>query len=395
LKRPKLLFLTSRFPYPLEKGDKLRAFHFIRLLSQHFDIYLFAINEETPKAARIQEVSRYCIAIKTVVINKFQSVLSMLTHHHIPFQAAYFYSAQAQRSLEEFVEEHQPDAVFCHLIRMSEYAKRLNITPKVLDYMDAFSKGMERMQSTGSWWMQLPANTERKRLLKYEREMFECFQYHIIISEQDRDHIPHPERKRIDIIPNGVDFEYFVPTAVEKKYDLLFNGHMSYPPNIASALFTANEIFPLLKALDKDIQLHIAGAEPVKKIQALAGGGITVTGWVDDIRTVYATSRILVAPMVISIGLQNKILQAMAMKIPCVISTMANNALGAVHGEHLFVADTPEEYCKYIHQLLHDNDLYRHMAEAAYQFVKSNFTWEGNTGKITSVIRSLLNEKND
>ncbi|MBK7886215.1 MAG: glycosyltransferase [Bacteroidetes bacterium] len=125
------------------------------------------------------------------------------------------------------------------------------------------------------------------------------------------------------------------------------------------------------------------------------GGGITVTGWVDDIRTVYSSSRILVAPMVISIGLQNKILQAMAMKIPCVISAMANNALGAEHNKQVLVANTPEEYCRYIQQLLNDKDFYRNIAESAYQFVKSRFTWEENTEKITRVIHALLQEKND
>ena len=395
MKRPRLLFLTSRFPYPLEKGDKLRAFHLIRHLSNHFDICLFAINEETPRASWVKEVSPYCIAIKTVVISKFQSLRSMLLRHHIPFQSAYFYSDAAQQSLNEFVKEYQPDVVFCHLLRMSEYAKRLNIEPKVLDYMDAFSKGMERMQSTSSWWLKIPSRIEEKRLLKYEEEIFDRFQYHIIISEQDRAHIPHPERERIDIIPNGVDFEYFAPTAAEKTFDLLFNGHMSYPPNIASALYTANEIFPLLRTIDKNITLHIAGADPVQKIKDLNGGGITVTGWVDDIRTVYSSSRILVAPMVISIGLQNKILQAMAMKIPCVISAMANNALGAEHNKQVLVANTPEEYCRYIQQLLNDKDFYRNIAESAYQFVKSRFTWEENTEKITRVIHALLQEKND
>lgn len=325
-------------------------------------------------------------------MGKLSSIFSMIKHPEIPFQVAYFLSKGAQQSLLEFVDLCKPDVVFCHLIRMSEYAKIISVQPKILDYMDAFSKGMERMQSSSSWWLKIPAEIERKRLLKYENTVFDRFNFHIIISEQDRAHIPHPDREKIKIIPNGVDFDYFKPTAAEKKYDLLFNGHMSYPPNIASALFAAKEIFPLTKATTATATLLIAGADPVKKIKALGGGGITITGWVDDIRTVYAGSRILLAPMVISIGLQNKILQAMAMKIPCVISSLANNALGAVHKKEVFVAETPEEYNYYIQLLLNNAQCYHDMAEAAFQFVRSRFTWEENTAKISEVIHTLLSE---
>lgn len=390
MKRPKLLFLTSRFPYPLEKGDKLRAYHLLLNLSKNFDIYLFAIHEETPKNEWIEKLSVYCRGIKTVVINRKQSVLAMLKYQQLPFQVAYFYSEKAKIILTDYLSEVEPDAIFCHLIRMSEYVRGITGLPKILDYMDAFSKGMERMQSGSSWWMKLPASIEKKRLVKYENEIFNTFDYHIIISNQDRAHIPHPQRDRIEIIPNGVDFNFFKPQNVVKKYDLLFNGHMSYPPNIASALYTAKAIFPLVKSQSPSATLLIAGADPVNKIKRLNGSGITVTGWVEDIRTVYASSRLLIAPMLISIGLQNKILQAMAMKIPCVISKMANNALGATHGKHLFVAETPAEYNQYIQLLLSDKKIYEQIAESAYQFVLSNFTWEENTEIISRKIKELL-----
>ncbi len=315
----------------------------------------------------------------------------MIRHHKVPFQVAYFYSGDTLHQLREYAATCKPDVVFCHLIRMSEYARKIPAAVKVLDYMDAFSKGMERLQSNSPWWIKIPAGLESRRLLKYENEIFEHFNYHIIISKQDRAHIPHPGRENIDIIPNGVDFSYFQPQSSEKKFDLLFNGHMSYPPNIASAQYAAKEIFPRLKEIYPEASMLIAGADPVKKVLELEGKGITVKGWVDDIRTVYSDSRILLAPMLISIGLQNKILQAMAMKIPCVISEMANNALGAEHGKHLFVAGHPEEYCRYIHILLTDAGRYREIAEAGYAFIKAHFTWEENTAGITKRIYSFLN----
>jgi sugar transferase (PEP-CTERM/EpsH1 system associated) len=390
LNKPRLLFLTSRFPYPLEKGDKLRAYHFIRQLSHQFDIFLFALNEHPPEKKNIEALQPWCREIETAVITKADSVKSMLTRHHLPFQVAYFYTTAAQKKLNAFVERTQPEMVFSHLIRTAEYARKLPLKIKALDYMDTFSRGIERLNEKGPLWMKLPTKVEHQRLLRYENEVFNDFSHHFIISAQDRDFIPHPEKATIDVIPNGVDFHFFHPIEREKKYDLLFNGHLSYPPNIASAVYSAKEIFPALKKIHPSASLLLAGANPVQKVTALEEPGIKVQGWMDDIRDAYAESRVMIAPMLISIGLQNKILQAMAMKIPCVVSPNANNALGARHGEEVFVANTPEEYARYIHLLLTNAEAYTQMAEKASRFVFEHFSWESHSSSIHKKLTGQL-----
>lgn len=254
--------------------------------------------------------------------------------------------------------------------------------------MDAFSKGMERIKNQGVWWLRIPAYIEWRRLIKYENEVFELFDHKIIISEQDRNHIPHPKNSEIQIIANGVDFNYFQPKDAIKKYDLLFNGNMSYPPNIASVLYTVNELLPVIKKKVPSISFIIAGATPTAKIRSLATEGIIVSGWIEDIREAFYSSRIMIAPMLISIGLQNKILQAMAMKIPCVISTMANNALGATHEKELFVANSPEEYSQYIQLLLTDPEKSDQITKAAFEFVHNKFNWDQAVKKIVLKIES-------
>lgn len=392
MNRPRLLFLTSRFPYPLEKGDKLRAYHFIRQFSRDFDVYLFAVNETVPAPSQVSALAPWCREQHTAVVTRLQSVGSMLSRQQLPFQVAYFHSKAAQRELETFVARIRPDVVFCHLIRMAEYARRIPAAVKVMDYMDAFAKGMERYRDKSGWLMKIPAQLEYQRLRRYEEEVFNIFNYHTIISEQDRGHIHHPQAAAIDVIPNGVDFDYFHPIEMEKQYDILFSGHLSYPPNITSAVFTAREIFPLLKKARPEASALIAGADPVQKVRALGGEGVTIRGWMDDIREAFAQSRVMVAPMLISIGLQNKILQAMIMKIPCVISPMANNALGAVHGREVFVANTPEEYNTYIQQLLNDPVVYVNMAENGYRFIRDHFSWEHHTNRMSHRIQQLLDK---
>ncbi|HOS47766.1 MAG TPA: glycosyltransferase [Bacteroidia bacterium] len=387
----KLLFLTSRFPYPLEKGDKLRAYYLIKSLSKHFDIYLFAINETSVSKKDLDELTPYCKAIEVGIVNKFSSVLSIAKNtfnKNIPFQVAYFYDEKVMQQLSAFTEKHQPEAMFCHLIRMSEYAKQLNIRRSVLDYMDTFSKGMERRGEKSNSLMSIPVKIEHERLTKYEHDIFDKFRHKIIISKQDRDWLPHAENNKIEIVANGVDTNFYTHSKSEKKFDLLFVGNMSYPPNILAVQYAAKEIMPLFKSAGKKTKLLIAGATPTSETTSLASDQIIISGWVDDVRTVFNESRIMIAPMLISIGLQNKILQGMAMEIPCVISSFANNALGATPEEEVLIADNPTEYFNQIERLLNDEDLRLRITENARKFVVKNFNWDENTNKITQMILS-------
>jgi glycosyltransferase involved in cell wall biosynthesis len=331
--KKRLLFLTSRFPFPLEKGDKLRAYHLIRQLSDHFDIILFALSPTKTTLAQLKALEPYCHSIHSSTITRTKSYQNMLLIRNLPFQIAYFQSEKSMQDLDDIVLKTQPDAVFCHLIRMAEYARRVPAGVKVIDYMDAFSKGMERMKSSTAWWRQPFVHREAEAVAAYEQKVFGDFGAHFIISGQDKDLMPVQEKKSIDIVPNGVDLSYFHPITATRKYTVMFNGHMAYPPNIASAVYTAKRIMPILRKKMPEANLLIAGAEPVREIRRLENSFTHISGWMDDIRLAFAESSVMVAPMLISIGLQNKILQAMAMGIPCVISTLANNAIGATPGK--------------------------------------------------------------
>lgn len=378
-----MLFLTSRYPWPLEKGDKLRAYHLIRTLSEYADIYLFAIAESKPDQQQLSELSSFCKGIEVAVVSKPQSYLSVAKSilSSIPFQAAYFYTDNAMHQLQDFNARVQPDAMICHLLRMAPYALNLPVRPSLIDYMDTFSKGMERYAASASTLMKLPAQVEARRLSNYEYEIFTKFDFHTIISAQDRSCIPHPLHNEIDILPNGVDLEYYSPRNAAIKQELIFLGNMAYAPNIASVIFSVKKIIPELEKLYPGARFLIAGASPVKEVQALASSKVKVSGWMEDVRDTMAASRVMIAPMLISIGLQNKILQAMAMKIPCVVSSLANNAIGAVHGKHILVADTPEQYAKCINDLLCDDQLHARIADNAYDFVHASFNWD-EAGKL-------------
>lgn len=377
----KIFIILSRVPYPLEKGDKLRAFNQIRELSKNNQVYLFALNDIELDKDAMQELKKYCTDISILKLTRLNIVFNLVRtlFDGKPFQVGYFYSNKAKKNIDTLIKQHQPDQIYCQLIRTAEYAKHYQHIPRTLDFMDVFSKGMERRRSTSAFYMKPILGIEYSRLLKYENKIFDFFDHKTIISDQDKSLIPHPRKSEIVVVPNGVDTNYFKPLLMKKEYDLLFNGNMNYPPNVESVQYLVNKILPEVWKHLPHVRLLISGANPNHKVMELKSDKVVISGWMNDIRENFAKSRILVAPMQISIGLQNKLLEAMAMKIPCVTSTLANNALGAIPGEQIMVADQPEQYAQFIVQLLNDQALLDRIAENGYQYVMNNFNWKQTT----------------
>jgi glycosyltransferase involved in cell wall biosynthesis len=300
----------------------------------------------------------------------------------------YFYCRSAQKEIDQIVSAFKPEHFFCQLIRTSEYAKKHKNIPKTLDYMDVFSKGVERRLPTLPGYLRPLYSAEKSRLVKYESTVFDWFDNKIIISEQDRDLINHTEKDKISVIANGVDSKFFTPLNHRKEYDIIFNGNMNYPPNIESAEYLVNTILPLVVKKYPRIKVLISGANPSAKVKALASEHVTVSGWVEDIRENFAKSKMLVAPMFMSIGLQNKLLEAMALRIPCITSTLANNALKATNGENILIADTPEEYAKQINDLIFYEDKGKMIGLSGHYFVLENYSWEKENQKLEEIIRN-------
>ena len=384
----KLIVLTSRFPYPLEKGDKLRVFNQITQLSKKHEITLIATNFGEVKQEDYNELKKYCKHIHIFKLSPFIQLINLIRSlfSGLPFQVGLFYQPNFKKQIHQIISDLKPDAIYCHLIRMSEYVKEIQGIPKTLDYMDIFSVGMKRRAERSSFPIKQAATIEFNRLVKYEYDIFSTFNERTIISEQDRELIPHPDKHKIHIIGNGVDTNVFYPIEKEKKYDLLFTGNMGYPPNIESAIYAANQILPEVHKLNPNATLLIAGVNPSKSVLELASEKVFVVQDFAHIRDAFAMSRINLAPMLISIGLQNKILQAMAMKMPTVCSPLANNAVQAINGDSIYVANDPKEYAQQIHELLSNPSRALQMSESGYQFVLKHFNWELENEKLEKII---------
>lgn len=387
----KIAMVLSRIPWPLEKGDKLRAYHQARCLAKEHEVHLYCLHSETPSPKAKEALEAICASVTFIRLSPIKRLIRMAfaLGSSRPFQVHYFYQRAAARMLKKHLNERVPDHIYCQLIRCTEYVKDLHHIPKTLDYMDAFNKGMERLAQQGPWYYRPFWRTESRRLVRYENLIFDYFDRHCIISRQDRDLIYHPKRKKIAVVPNGVDTAFFTPSDRIPSYEVVFTGNMNYPPNIDTAEILAKEVMPIVRETIPGARLLLAGASPHPRVSALISQHVEVSGWVEDIRQSYAAGKVFAAPLRIGTGLQNKLLEAMSMGLPCVTTHLANNALGAEPGREILLGDSASDHAKAIVGLLESKPLAKELAERGRHFVLLHYSWEGASEILVQLMRSV------
>ena len=385
----KIFVLLPRIPFPLEKGDKLRAFNQIKQLAKHNEIVLCALNDNAKVSEQdaFRALQPYCQSINFIRFNKLQILLGLVRAFFkgLPMQCGYFYNRKAAKKVNALIAKHKPDMLYGQLLRVAEYIRHKDI-PKAIDYQDIFSYGMKRRADIASFITRPIYNMEYRRLARYEAAIFDDFDVRTIISEPDRKLFPHEKRDEILIIPNGVDHDFFKPMEREKKYDLVFTGNMSYPPNVNAVEYLANEILPIVWKTRPETTLYIAGATPDPKVKKAASDKIIVSGWLDDIRDAYAQSRVFIAPMRIGTGLQNKLLEAMSMRLPAITSPLANASLGAKPDEEILIGNNAQEMAQNIITLLTDTEKAEQIAQAGFDFTNRVYDW----GKATERLEEAM-----
>lgn len=374
----KLLVVLSRFPYPLEKGDKLRAYHQIRCLSEHHDIFLAAMHDKPVSSDDLQQLKPFCKEIFLLGNNNLKRCWNMgrAFFKGLPIQCGLFYNKKNAQKLDEIIQRVHPDHIYCQLFRMAEYVKDYSM-PKTLDYQDVFSKGMARRAEKSKGLVKWFFNMEHRRVARYETEIFDRFDHKTIITAVDRDLIPHPHCEEIVVVPNGVEFDKFAYQGEKKEYDLIFSGNMGYAPNVDAAEYLVREILPPLLVKFPNLRLVLCGATPSPRVQALSGEHVIVTGWVDSMTEWYAKSKIFIAPMRMGTGLQNKLLEAMSMHLPCITSPLAAHPLvEAEQHQSVISCSETKDYVVAVTQLLTEENAYNQLADSGYNYVRQFYDWK-------------------
>lgn len=386
----RIIIFTPRFPYPLEKGDKLRIYHQIRVLSAHAEVYLISLSHDDVPASSMTELKKYCREVHVIKLQWWavfsQVMLGLLKGR--PVSVSYFFSATARRKMHQIVSSIQADVAYFQLIRMMPYASVFN-GYKVLDYMDAFSLGMKRRAKDKGSLLRPFLIWESRLLAKAESQAMEIFDNFTIISDRDRRFIQHKDRLRIEIVPNGIDPEYFVPGEEVPAFDLVFVGNLGYYPNVHAARYLVKKILPLIPN-EKQYKVLLAGARPHPLVMDLQSENVSVWPWLEDIRKAYHAGCIFVAPVFQGSGLQNKILEALACGNPCITTSQVNASIRATPESHLLIADDAEQFAFKIVRILEDKAMQQNLSVSGRRFVSLHFRWNEVSVPLINILKGNI-----
>lgn len=390
----RILYLTSRLPYPLYKGDKLRAYHQIKYLSRRHSVTLCSLIDSKEELSYINELEKYCECIETILLKPYFSYLSVFSYvfSRIPLQVGYYYSRKMKKKIDELLTSERFDIIHTQLVRMSPYIKDHRRTPKVLDMVDTLSLNMKRRLEKEKLLMKPLLHLEYTRLQKYEADTCRAFDKVIVCSECDKQFLSY--NGNVSVCPNGVDtdFFYFTESTKGSSSDLCFLGNMGYFPNIDAVLFFVKNILPLVKKKISNVKFYIVGINPPGCIRNLArkDKDIMVTGFVEDVRSYLKKAAVAVYPIRSGSGIQNKVLEAMASGTAVVATRYALEGIQVNPEEHAIMADKPGEFASRVVQLLSDAGLRRRLAINARRLVEDVYDWDAYGRELETIYASAI-----
>ncbi len=382
----RLLYLTHSCPYPPNKGDRIRNFHILKHIAQAHQVSLiypsFSPNDEEP----LDTLRQWCTSVQTVplspVLAKLRCGLSLIGN--TPLTNAYFYSPRMQK----IVDQEDYDLVLVDCSSMAQYVLEVQ-KPKIIDFVDVDSDKWKMYAQKSRFPKSLIYNREYRRLREFEECLVREFDISIVISDQELLFLPDTDR--LVVVRNGIDLKFFRPQReVNREPTLIFTGAMNYFPNIEGVLFFREKVFPLIQRAIPSVRFIIGGMEPSPAIQQLASEDTIVTGFVPDMRRFLGTSSVSVVPLRIAKGIQNKVLEAMAMGVPVVSTTLANQGINAGDRKEIMIADDPADFARAVVELLLNEDLRRSMADQARRFVEEHYSWEQNLMALDNAIARAL-----
>jgi len=390
----RILCLTSRLPYPPDRGDRLRAFHLIEHLSQEHELSLVSFIASELEREHVPALRGYCQDLHILPMGPSRSAINTALNiwRQEPLQALYYRLGAMRRLVDNLVATGGFDAAYVHLFRMAPYVAHHPHLYRIVDLTDVISKEIDLSLPYRSTASRLLYKLEKGRISRYERWVAETFEETWLISESDRQVLARscPEAN-IRVVPNGVDLEQFHPTGQPCISDsLIFVGHLRVLHNMDAAKFLAQQVLTLVRQDFPNCTLSIVGADPAPEIQQLGQSpAVAVTGFVPDLNEHLNRAAVFVAPLRFAAGIQNKVLEAMAAGRPVVTTSLVNDGLGARAGKHILVADDAHTTARQIVKLLTDARLREELGRAGRQFVEERYSWSHALERVRSIEQSL------
>lgn len=395
---------------------RVRPYNLIRhLTARGHRVTVLTLWTNEQERAEVEALKQHCHDVKALYLPRWRSLLNCLLAlpTSTPLQAVYCWEPNLKYQIPN--TKSQFDVVHVEHLRGARYGLEIKSAisnqksriPVVWDSVDSithlFEQAAQQSQGVSS---RLMTRLELGRTRRYEGWLVRQFDKVLVTSETDKAALEKisnvkPEvrgqRSEIEVLPNGVDMEYFAPgNGTRQVGTVVFSGKMSYHANATAALYVANQVMPLVWARRPDARLVIAGSRPTSAVRQLAanhGGRIEVTGYVPDLRTPLQQASVAVAPLLYGAGIQNKVLEAMACGTPVVASPLAVSALSHLQdGMDGLVADTPQAYAEQILRLLSDDALRERMGAAGRRYVEAHHHWDAIAAQLETIYqRSMEN----
>ena len=384
-----LLYLVHRFPYPPNKGDKIRSYHLLKHLSQSYRIHLGTFVDDEKDLDYVDTIKALCDEVCLVnlrpVSARFRSAYGLVSRQ--PLTLPYYADNGLQEWVNNLLERRPIKNILIFSSAMAQYVTHANGTRRVIDFVDIDSDKWQQYAATAKWPMNWVYGREASLLLGYERRIAQDFDSATFVSEAEaglfRQLAPEAASK-VSHFNNGVDSNYFSPdNSYSNPYPgginpLVFTGAMDYWANADAVEWFARRVLPLIHASTPEVEFYIVGSRPTPAVRSLASiKGVTVTGSVSDVRPYLAYATLAVAPLRIARGVQNKVLEAMAMEKVVVISSQAAKGISAIPDQELLIADGESDFADRIIALLRaEPELKRVIGEAARTRVLATYNWE-------------------
>jgi sugar transferase (PEP-CTERM/EpsH1 system associated) len=387
----RLLYLVHRMPYPPNKGDKVRSYHLLRHLQRDHQVFLGTFLDDPEDEAHVPALTDLCPDLHVVRLHsrsaRARSLTALLQGE--PLTLAYYRNADLSRWVAETVSRHQIDASVVFSSAMAQYAPP--DLPMLVDFVDLDSAKWSQYAPTKPWPLSWLYRREGERLLAFERTVAQRARHSFFVTPQETDLFRQRAAEsaaRVDPLGNGVDARFFSadperasPYAAGEQ-PLVFTGAMDYWPNIDAVVWFCAEVLPALRARRPGLRFYIVGRNPAPAVQALASDSVVVTGTVADVRPYLQHASLVVAPLRIARGIQNKILEAMAMGKAVVATTECAQAIGARDGIEMFPASDAVAFGAQVEALLRDPQRTAAAGVQARDKVLRSFSWEAHLSGI-------------
>lgn len=395
----KLLYLVHRIPFPPNKGDKVRSFHLLKHLARSHQVYLGSFIDDPDDEQHAGALAPWCREVHLAKLNprlaKLASLRGLLSGEALSLP--YYRDAGLAAWVKEVVRREGIEGVLVFSSTMAQYARGLDL-PVFVDFVDMDSAKWRDYAPEHRWPLSWLYAREGRRLLAFEREVAAQARAAYFVTEAEvalfRQAAPEVAHK-IKPVCNGVDAEFFAPDPVRPspfeptELPLVFTGAMDYWPNVDAVQWFAAEMLPALRQRWPNLRLHIVGRSPTPAVRELAGAHVVVTGTVPDVRPYLQHAAVVVAPLRLARGIQNKVLEAMAMARPVVAASTCLQAIEAEPGMDLLGATQAADYIAAIDELLRNASRRVAMGEAARRRVLQAYAW---SARLAALDHDLLGD---